>query len=102
PAARSDRLSGRDGDGRREAGPAARLRRRPLGAGRADGRDDLRARPEPGAVREAREQGAEDGDPVRAVPRAGRARGALLGPRGLARVLVTLRLEPLYEADFPR
>ncbi len=86
------RLSRRHGDGRRQAGPAARRRARAHGAGRADGRDGRRARAFGRAVRAARQRGPEDEDPVRPLPRLRRRRRALRrldAPRRLPRACCT-------------
>ena len=58
---------------------AARLRRRAHRPGGVDGRDACGARAERRALRPPRLRRAEDGDPVRALPRLRRDRGALRG-----------------------
>ena len=78
PAPRRARLSGRDRHGRREARAAARCRTRHAPCrSRCSAGMLVGARPVGRAARAPRPGGAEDGDPVRAVPRARRRRRAL-------------------------
>src|SRR5581483_3356487 len=80
PADRRARVPRRDGDGGRQAGVPDGRRARPHRARRADARDGARARPVGRADGAARRRRAEDGDPVRAVPRRRLRRRALRRP----------------------
>ena len=77
PVRGGTRIPERHGHGRRQACAAHRRGRRLVGAGGADGGNDLRPRPLGRAPGAARRSGAEACDPVRAVPRLRRDPGAV-------------------------
>src|SRR5206468_871244 len=75
PPPRRTRVPRGDGDGRRQARPAARRRARPHRPRRNDGGDGVGARAVGRPVRPPRERRPQDEDPARAVPRLRRRRG---------------------------
>src|SRR3954452_4236543 len=77
PAPRCTRVPAWDGNGRREARAPPRGGCRALRADRALRWDALGPRALGGAVLAPRDEGTQDGDPVRAVPRLWRDPGAL-------------------------